>query len=233
MIQKAMIDEALVISRIKAAPTVKGIFKLPIGQAFCQEALSHALVKSVNDVNIEFISHPKHDAVLESVSNWLVGHSYKNGLWLCGLGGTGKTTLVSAIQKLVNSLSILDPILGSPSHLVYAGLVVVSARKLCHLYVNEYATFQRYQRTALLAIDDLGAEAEKTRCYGQECDPIGVMLGFRYENRLFTIVTTNLPSDQIRGRYGDRTADRVRQMMHVVPMPEKNFREDSKTFKFN
>lgn len=233
MNQKAMIDEALVISRIKAAPTVKGIFKLPIGQAFCQEALSHAFIKSVNDVSIEFISHPGHDALLESVANWLVGQSYKTGLWLCGLGGTGKTTLVSAVQKLVNSLSILDPVLGSPSHTVYAGLVVVSARKLCHLYVNEYVTFQRYQRTALLAIDDLGAEAEKTRCYGQECDPIGVILGYRYENRLFTIVTTNLPNDEIRTRYGDRTADRVNQMMQVVTMPEKNFREDSKTFKFN
>ena len=232
MKQKTMIDEALVISRIKAAPTVKGIFKLPIGQAFCQEALSHALIKSVNDVSIEFIPHPEHDVLLESVAKWLVGQSYKTGLWLCGLGGTGKTTLVSAIQKLVNSLSILDPIMGSPSHTVYAGLVVVSARKLCHLYVNEYVTFQRYQRTALLAIDDLGAEAEKIRHYGQECDPIGVLLGFRYENRLFTVVTTNLPNDEIRGRYGDRTADRVNQMMHVVSMPEKNFRDDSQTLKF-
>lgn len=233
MTKNFKIDETLVLNRLMATPSTKGIFKLPIGQAFCHKALTHAFVKSVNDVSIEFVRHPEHDMLLASVSNWLVSQSYKTGLWISGLGGTGKTTLVYAIQKLVNSLSILDPIHGSASHTVYAGLVVVSARKLCHLYLNEHPTFQRYQRTAMLAIDDLGAEAEKIRYYGQECDPIGAMLGFRYENRLFTIVTTNLPNAQIRLRYGDRTADRVNQMMHVVPMPETNFRNYSKTLNLN
>ena len=78
-----------------------------------------------------------------------------------------------------------------------------------------------------MAIDDLGAEPEKIMNYGQQCNPFAELLAFRYENRLLTIVTTNLPSDVIRNRYGDRTADRLRHMMEVVAMPDTNYRNYS------
>lgn len=216
-----------VMNRLRSIRTPKGIFRLPINESFCTYALTEAYVNSVNDASIHYIHHPEHENTLAIISGWLVGYSYKCGLWLCGLGGTGKTTAVKAIQKLVSSLDIQDPIKASPSHQVSAGLVVISANQLCDLYVNEPKKFQSYQREALLAIDDLGAEPEKIMNYGQQCNPFAELLAFRYENRLITIVTTNLPSDVIRNRYGDRTADRVKHMMEVVAMPDTNYRNYS------
>ena len=111
-----------------------------------------------------------------------------------------------------------------------AGLVMKSACELCHLYVDHYERFLEYRNVALLAIDDLGMEPERIVKYGQVCDPISELIAYRYECRLFTIVTTNLPSGDIRPRYGDRTADRVNHMMHVVVMPDFNFRLYSETY---
>ena len=222
--------QATVMNRLRSIRTPKGIFRLPINQAFCTFALTEAYVKSVNDANIDFIRLPEHQETLDAISEWLVGYGYKCGLWLCGFGGTGKTTAVKAIQKLISSLEIQDPIKASVSHHVSAGLVVITASQLCNTYVNDHKTFQRYQREALLAIDDLGAEPEKIMNYGQQCNPFAELVAFRYENRLTTIVTTNLPSDVIRCRYGDRTADRVKHMMQVVVMPNTNYRDHSQNF---
>lgn len=97
-------------------------------------------------------------------------------------------------------------------------------------YVNDYKQFLGYRNTALLAIDDLGMESERIMKYGQECYPISELFSYRYECRLFTIVTTNLPSSEVRPRYGDRMADRVNHMMQVVVMPDTNFRELSETY---
>lgn len=221
------IKQAAVMNRLRSFGTAKGIFRLPLNNSFCNYALTEAYVKTVNDASIHYIHRPEHTEALTAISDWLVGYSYKCGLWLCGLGGTGKTTAVKAIQKLVASLDIQDPIKGTPSHLVSAGLVVITASQLCDLYVNEPKSFQRYKREALLAIDDLGAESEKIMRFGQQCNPFADLLSFRYENRLITIVTTNLPTNVIRQRYGDRTADRVKHMMQVVVMPETNYRECS------
>lgn len=216
-----------ILNRLRSTRTPEGIFRLPLNQSFCHYALTEAYVNCVNDASIHYIHRPEHENALAMISGWLVGYSYKCGLWLCGLGGTGKTTIVKAIQKLILSLDIQDPIKSNPSHQVSAGLVVISATQLCNVYVNDPKKFQRYQREALLAIDDLGAEPEKIMNYGQQCNPFAELLAFRYENRQISIVTTNLPSDVIRNRYGDRAADRVKHMMEVVTMPDTNYRNYS------
>ena len=124
------VDE--VIYRIQAAPVGRCSFKLPVSPRFCYEALRAAFEKAVNASYINCIYDEEQCMVLNTIAYWLVGQSYKCGLWLSGFGGTGKTTIVSAIQRLINSLYLPDPIKASSGHMVTAGLTVMSASDLCH-----------------------------------------------------------------------------------------------------
>lgn len=114
------VDE--VIYRIQAAPVGRCSFKLPVSPRFCYEALRAAFEKAVNASYINCIYDEEQCMVLNTIAYWLVGQSYKCGLWLSGFGGTGKTTIVSAIQRLINSLYLPDPIKASSGHMVTSSL---------------------------------------------------------------------------------------------------------------
>ena len=141
VMDKFLFKEEEVVHRIKTATTGKRFFKLPLDYVSCYKALLQAFIKAVNDVDIKYVSMKGLEMVLYNISLWLVGHSYKTGLWLSGVGGTGKTTLVYAIQKLILSLRLKDPIKSSSSQIKMAGLVMKNACELCHLYVDHYERF--------------------------------------------------------------------------------------------
>lgn len=183
VMDKFLFKEEEVVHRIKTATTGKRFFKLPLDYVSCYKALLQAFIKAVNDVNIKYVSMEGLEMVLYNISLWLVGHNHKTGLWLSGVGGTGKTTLVYAIQKLILSLRLKDPIKSSSSQIKMAGLVMKNACELCHLYVDHYERFLEYRNVSLLAIDDLGMEPERIVKYGQVCDPISELIAYRYECR--------------------------------------------------
>ena len=80
------VDE--VIYRIQAAPVGRCSFKLPVSPRFCYEALRAAFEKAVNASYINCIYDEEQCMVLNTIAYWLVGQSYKCGLWLSGFGGT-------------------------------------------------------------------------------------------------------------------------------------------------
>ena len=49
----------------------------------------------------------------------------------------------------------------------------------------------------------------------------------RYEEQLFTIITTNLTPQQIRGHYGDRIADRLNEMVKKIVFNNATYRTDA------
>ena len=97
-------------------------------------------------------------------------------------------------------------------------------RKKYPSFEEDYNTFLDVSRCPLLGIDDLGTEPLVIMDYGNEKTPIVDLLSMRYENRLFTIVTTNLTPKQIRERYGERIADRFNEMMEVVIFKNPSYR---------
>ena len=106
VMDKFLFKEEEVVHRIKTATTGKRFFKLPLDYVSCYKALLQAFIKAVNDVDIKYVSMKGLEMVLYNISLWLVGHSYKTGLWLSGVGGTGKTTLVYAIPQFGITSSI-------------------------------------------------------------------------------------------------------------------------------
>ena len=81
-----------------------------------------------------------------------------------------------------------------------------------------------YQTIPLLFLDDLGREPTEVMRYGNVTSPITELLEYRYNQRLTTIVTTNLEPSEIREKYGDRIADRFNEMFVVVSYTGNSYR---------
>ena len=76
----------------------------------------------------------------------------------------------------------------------------------------------------MLAIDDLGTEPVEVLDYGNVLYPIVDLLTRRYDRQLFTVITTNLTSEEIRAKYGERIADRLNEMMTKIVFRDSSFR---------
>ena len=73
-------------------------------------------------------------------------------------------------------------------------------------WVNEVANC-----SGLLILDDLGTEK---KVYGEEIIP--QILYLRYARGQYTAITTNLNFEQLRARYGERIADRLKTYGRIV-----------------
>ena len=76
----------------------------------------------------------------------------------------------------------------------------------------------------LLIIDDLGTEPREVMDYGNITNPTVDILTRRYENQLFTIISTNLTPPDFSQVYGERIADRMREMMEKIPFNNYSYR---------
>lgn len=77
----------------------------------------------------------------------------------------------------------------------------------------------------LLAIEDMGKEAIAKMDYGNVINPVIEVLEHRYNEQLYTIITTNLRKEEIKEKYGVRIADRFNEMMHVIIFSGESFRK--------
>lgn len=79
--------------------------------------------------------------------------------------------------------------------------------------------------TELLFIDDVGTEATSVKVWGNEVSPMVELLYQRYDRQLFTVITSNLESeDDIVNRYGDRINDRFAEMFDYLPFDNQSYR---------
>lgn len=164
------------------------------------------------------ISHEQKGHILQMAA-LLTRPSTQFGMLLCGGVGNGKTTMMKAFQNLLNYLRI--PIAGTSE--TY-GMRIESAKFLCSQVKMDSREFLHIQQVDMLGIDDLGEEEPEVVSYGNRVTPVIDLLSYRYDRRLFTMVTTNLTPAQIRTVYGDRIADRFNEMMLILPYRNPSYR---------
>lgn len=174
---------------------------------------------------------------LWDISKWLTSEDSTFGLFLCGGAGNGKTTILRALQNLLNYLRSDEPYCGDTSRdYPTKGYVIVSAKELVPLakaYNNptkdNAASVSRYKflRTVeVLAIDDLGTEPRESVHYGDFVTAAMDIISFRYEEQFCTLASSNLAAPDIAKYYDERIADRFREMMHIVDFgTEQSFRK--------
>lgn len=170
-----------------------------------------------------FVSDGAYGDYVQSAARWLSDPAAPCALLMRGNAGNGKTTLMKAIEEVVNRL-YFSPINNADNPKIY--IYHYKARELARLASSEKgrAELRRIASTPMIAIDDLGDEAKLVIDYGSPIQPLVELLEERYDRQLFTLFTSNLTSRMIEDHYGARIRDRLREFCHIINFENKSFR---------
>jgi len=194
-------------------------FKLPMTKDQAYASLLAAVMAEVEYRHRKFVSNEDINIQLNIMAEWLTSPSSSFGIILCGGCGNGKSTMLKAFQHLLNYLHIPNP-----SNKGMYGIQIVDAKHIAYLCKYSYEEYRRLSNVDMLGIDDLGTESSEIMDYGNIRTPVIDMLTKRYEDQLFTIITTNLTPQQIREHYDDRIADRLNEMVEKIVFNNKSYR---------
>lgn len=198
---------------------MKPRFRLPMSVEQAYDCLLASVMAEVEFRHRTFCENDEVKSQLHQMARWLTSDSSKFGMLLCGGCGNGKSTLLKAFQQLVNVLAI--PIPDSQGNY---GIQITDAKHVAHLARTDYSAFLRQSQKDMLGIDDLGIEPQEVMDFGNVVTPVIDLLTKRYDEQLFTIITTNLTPKQIREHYGDRIADRLNEMMEKIVFVNNSYR---------
>lgn len=152
------------------------------------------------------------------LAKFLTNPSSKFGIMLCGICGNGKTTLLYSFRSAINLLSDLK------AFNERTGINIVDAKDVAY-FAKDYQRFQDLKVYPMVAIEDMGREATEVLDYGNVLNPVIDLIEYRYNNQLFTFITTNLTAEEVRKKYGDRIADRFNEMLEVIVFGNATFRK--------
>lgn len=205
--------------RLRVLPSGTESFKLPLS---VDEA--EAYIRGAFEAQVELRGGTvEYDEMttknLRLIAETLVGDSHKFGLLLAGTCGNGKTTTMRAVQSVV---MLLNNTCYNRSDM-RIGNRMLEAKEIAKLSEKD-GQLTAYQTIPLLFLDDLGREPTEVMRYGNVTSPITELLEYRYNQRLTTIVTTNLEPSEIREKYGDRIADRFNEMFALVSYTGVSYR---------
>ena len=200
---------------------MKPRFRLPMSAEQAYDCLLAATMAEVEFRHRIFCENDYVKAQLLQMANWLTSDSSKFGILFCGECGNGKSTLLKAFQQLLNYLAIPNP----DSQGNY-GIQITDSKYVAYLGRTDYPAFIKFSQKDMLGIDDLGTEPQEVMDFGNIVTPVIDILSKRYDEQLFTIITTNLTPKQIREHYGDRIADRLNEMVEKIVFTNGTYRAD-------
>lgn len=194
-------------------------FRIPMSEEIIYDYLLASNMAEVEYRHRLFVDNDEVHSQLSQMAHWLSSRNSKFGMVLCGGCGNGKSTMLKAFQQLLNFLN-----LPAPYGQGYYGIQIVDAKYIAYLCKTDYSAFLKLASKDMLGIDDLGTEPKEIMDFGNVFTPIIDLLTKRYEEQLFTIITTNLTPLQIREHYGDRIADRLNEMTEKIIYRNSTYR---------
>lgn len=213
------------VERVKSAllqrkPTTSR-FNLPMTCSQAKDSMKAAVMAEVERRQMKFAENEALDKQFSLMAEWLTTNDHRFCLLLCGKCGNGKSTLVKAFQNLLNLLGLRDEYGNT------IGFSIVDAREIAWMCRDRHQEWRALSRRNMLAIDDLGTEPVVIQDYGNHLSPVIDLLYKRYDEQLFTIITTNLTPKEIRERYGERIADRLNEMAFRIVFDNDTYRTNS------
>lgn len=213
------------VATVKAFQRLAPCFRFNIEprEAFLQ--LYKLYQEEVQDRYLDFNNDTYTQDVVAKVVNHLTKPHPESGIMLCGVPGNGKTTLAKAILRMAR-------ILNSQGAFSYMGEYFrfetrfITATEVCEYYKNQDDDkIIRLKEVPLLVIDDLGEEPCEVLSFGTPAHPVRRLIEKRYETMSFTVITTNLVSDDLFKQYGWRVMDRIQEMYHKIIHQAPSYRK--------
>ena len=150
------------------------------------------------------------------IARWLTNPSAKSSLLMVGGVGTGKTTLLRAVLRTMRQLDR------------YTSKMYVAT----DLQMTMISTPEIFRDSVLhgswcsyLLLDDIGEEPVEVKDYGRTLPLFSKIVAERYPYQLPIMLTTNLSVNDIETRYGERTADRLREIADVMTFNNLSYRK--------
>lgn len=193
-------------------------FNLPMTRQQAMDFLKAFVMAEVAYRKMKFVENKFLDKQIEQMAKWLTTSDHRFCALLCGQCGNGKSTLVKALQNLINRLNLTD------EYGYTIGFAIVDARRIAWMCREKHEEWRALAQRNMLAIDDLGTEPVEVQDYGNHLNPVIDLLYKRYDEQLFTIITTNLTPQKIREQYGDRIADRFKEMAYCIVFENGSYR---------
>lgn len=141
------------------------------------------------------------------------------GILLCGPVGVGKTSMMQLLKEVVKK--------EEPYKIYSCREIAFEFSKKGFEVVQRYGhgSFYVYPYTPqACCFDDLGLEMIMQH-YGVPCNVMGEILLNRYDHfinhGMMTHITTNLFSDELAARYGERVLSRMRQMLNLIAFDQQ------------
>ena len=212
--------ERLKLALLQRKPTTSR-FNLPMTCSQAKDSMKAAVMAEVERRQMKFAENEALDKQLSLMAEWLTTNDHRFCLLLCGKCGNGKSTLVKAFQNLLNLLGLRDEYGNA------IGFTIVDAREIAWMCRDRHQEWRALSRRNMLAIDDIGTEPVEIQDYGNHLNPVIDLLYKRYDEQLFTIITTNLTPKEIRERYGERIADRLNEMAFRIVFDNDTYRTNS------
>lgn len=98
----------------------------------------------------------------------------------------------------------------------------IDANALARFPRYDDGKMERLERALALVIDDLGVEYDDKQ--GNFRSLFDALVNARYASMLPTVITTNLNAEEFKARYGERVADRIREVGRFVSIAEESLR---------
>lgn len=191
-------------------------FKLDLPENEAIKILTAAYKAQVENRHCCFLEDENIIRAIEFTASWLTLDNKKPGLYFTGLCGTGKTTMIKAINMVVDWYY---------TNTRFRPMTIIKATDLASMALNNYHEFKSLAKRTILAIDDLGQEPALISSYANIMKPCIEILSERYDAQLTTFISSNLAPENIKEYYDERLSDRFREMMEIIPFESKTFRK--------
>lgn len=180
-----------------------------IGQLFLLKCAQTGKVGNIS----EMVRH-----AIEKAAHWLVAPE-RVSLKILGQPGTGKTTLLYAIREFIYRYNQTQPF-GRPGVSIHPALMIADA----FLRNDENFNLRRASAIPVLAIDDVGVEPTSVKYFGSDLRPISDIILQRSNENKPTIIVSNFGERDFLEKYGERVADRLKDMTTIIMNGESNRR---------
>lgn len=164
--------------------------------------------------NTKYIINDQNRDVINQIYWYITGSNLfkgnlNKGILMLGHYGTGKTTIMKIMARIIHKKS--------PKSLHFTSCVNLA---------DEVKTRGiEFFRTRPLILDELGREPEVVKDYGTEKKLIPEIISMRYNERSWTFATSNLDVEALGELYGGYIKDRLTEMFNVIVLNGKSFRK--------